>query len=129
MAAANEPTDSLFSGQATVSYAGLDQTRSGADAAATDGSQPITNPTQATRDRYKLGEEIARGGMGVIYRATDTAFGREIAVKVLQQKFGGASGGSPVHRSRHGSPASSSIPPFLRPMISGYFPTADRSWP
>ena len=33
--------------------------------------------------RYVLGEEIARGGMGVVYRATDATFDRPVAVKVL----------------------------------------------
>jgi tetratricopeptide (TPR) repeat protein len=42
-------------------------------------------PTQA--GRFRLDGEIARGGMGAVYRATDTALGRVVAVKVLQEKF------------------------------------------
>ena len=45
-----------------------------------------------TSGRYVLGAEIARGGMGAVFRATDTALGREVAVKLLQEQFGPDSG-------------------------------------
>jgi tetratricopeptide (TPR) repeat protein len=48
----------------------------------------VSNPAA----RYLLGEEIARGGMGVIHRATDTVLGREVAVKVLQEQYAPDSG-------------------------------------
>jgi len=36
---------------------------------------------------YELHEEIGRGGMGIVYRALDTAMNREVAVKILLDKF------------------------------------------
>ena len=38
---------------------------------------------RALPDRYTGAEPIGRGGMGEIYRATDTALGRAVAMKIL----------------------------------------------
>jgi eukaryotic-like serine/threonine-protein kinase len=63
-------------------------------ATATGGDRPgpaAAAPPPAAAGRYVLGDEIARGGMGAVYRATDTAFGREVAVKVLLDRYAPAS--------------------------------------
>jgi tetratricopeptide (TPR) repeat protein len=49
-------------------------------------------PPGVWSSRYVLGDEIASGGMGAVYRPTDAAFGREVAVKVLLDKFAPDSG-------------------------------------
>jgi serine/threonine protein kinase/tetratricopeptide (TPR) repeat protein len=44
-------------------------------------------PKEETGDRYHLSGEIARGGMGVVLRGRDVDLGRDLAVKVLLEKY------------------------------------------
>src|SRR5262245_3984349 len=54
-----------------------------------DASRPGAIATdKAPERRYSLQGEIARGGMGTIYRATDCVLGREVAVKILLSRYG-----------------------------------------
>lgn len=40
-----------------------------------------------SHERYRLGSEIARGGMGVVIRGRDTNLGRDLAIKVLLDTY------------------------------------------
>lgn len=60
-------------------------TTSVSDAADTDGFDQEA-PGLAS-DRYQLFEEIARGGMGTVYRAQDHQLRREVAIKILRSKY------------------------------------------
>lgn len=56
-----------------------------ASAAGSPGPDPTPDGS-----RYRMGDELARGGMGVVYRAEDQVLGREVAVKVLGPKLVGS---------------------------------------
>jgi serine/threonine protein kinase len=56
------------------------------------GPEDAKSPPRLSAGRYQLLDEIAHGGMGVIWRATDTTLGREVAVKALMDKFAPNSG-------------------------------------
>jgi tetratricopeptide (TPR) repeat protein len=54
------------------------------------GSATVTAPAAPPRfnaGRFEVLAEIARAGMGVVYRAHDPAVNRDVAVKVLQERF------------------------------------------
>ena len=53
-----------------------------------------TTRLQSSSGRYAIKREFARGGMGAIYLAMDTAVGREVALKELLATGGGSTGGT-----------------------------------
>ncbi|HET6652602.1 MAG TPA: protein kinase [Nocardioides sp.] len=59
----------------------------------------MTEPT--VDPRYRLESRIATGGMGVVWRATDTVLAREVAVKILKPEYAD----DPSFRSRFESEA------------------------
>ena len=47
----------------------------------------MSPPGSNNLGQYHLHEEIGRGGMATVFRATQTSIGREVAIKVLPREF------------------------------------------
>ena len=47
----------------------------------------MTGAATGTDPRYRLDSRIATGGMGEVWRATDTVLDREVAVKILKHEY------------------------------------------
>jgi pentatricopeptide repeat protein len=67
--------------------ADLTTDHSGPDPAASVGVSASASPPRLNAGRYQILGEIARGGIGIVYRAHDPAVNRDVAVKVLQERF------------------------------------------
>ncbi len=98
--AAQQPDSGAFadsshqqeSGQDTSGPIGYD-----GDRTAAQDSFLLTHNTLAN-GKYQVNQELGRGGMSVVYAATDTTLGRKVAVKVLLAEYALAAGPEAIKR-------------------------------
>ncbi len=65
------------------------QSQPAAEPPAVPATQAPSAPSESLKARYELGEEIGRGAMAIVYKATERATGRQLALKrlALQREF------------------------------------------
>src|SRR5829696_1596795 len=59
----------------------------GSDPAPPRGAEPESEIIGPIVGRYDLGERIAKGGMGIVYRAQDRLLNRTVAIKIIRSRF------------------------------------------
>src|SRR5437588_5691442 len=79
------PDDAPTRGPATLNPSAGPATDPGPSTA--PGTDADSEPVPDRVGRYEIVGEIARGGMGVVYRAKDPGLAREVAVKLVRGVF------------------------------------------
>ena len=88
LSAPNNPTLTNAPDSAAKPDATLSHNPAGDDRLSTlPGPDLSAEPVPPAVGRYTVVAEIARGGMGVVYRATDPGLNREVAVKLIRTSF------------------------------------------
>ena len=70
------------------------------------------------RERYRLDSELGRGGMGIVYRATDLELMREVAVKVLSASASTSDARQRLIREARAAAALNQFTTSVRPPVS-----------